>query len=235
MATLNVGPTLSSQITSVDIEEKQAESDGIPSSPAEMWNPVHSLSDSSSVVGYRNSAPTLVCDQEVVEILVNPESKCSLACSCACHYKYSARTPKLLDRAIGSIFVGYQGNPQGSFACDSKECIRQSLKHSLSSVTYMFPSWWMWRWAISFKVAPEYQLRVLRVRAKTDPIFKALSALKLRTVRNMLQDGEASVLDTNEDGQSLLTVSHTPCYSSQLLIHDSGQYSASEFAVTKQR
>ncbi|KAI1123702.1 ankyrin repeat-containing domain protein [Nemania abortiva] len=207
VAIMNDSTTHLSQIESLNMEEQYAESIGPSASASQMWNPIGSISERSSIVGYGNRPLALGQDQDVTEVLVSPQNRCPPACSCVCHrkFKWSTKTPQLLDRALGSLFVGYQASPQCSVPCDSKSCIKQSKRNSTFSVTYIFPNWWMRRWAISFTAAPEYQLRVLRIRSRTDPVFKALSALNLPAVRKMLQDGRASVLDVNEDGQSLLT------------------------------
>ena len=210
LTTGNGQPSSPSRMDSVFVEEQHAESAGVPSSPMDMWNPTGSISRRSSILSSSEEAfESFMCEKDIVEVLVNPQSKCSTACTCACHRKSSSRTPEYLDLVLGSMFTGYKGSPQGSRSCDAKTCLKQSLRTSVASVMYMFPRWWIWNLAISMRFAPEYQFRVLRVRSKSDPVFKALTALKLPSVRKMIQLGHASVLDVNEDGQSLLTVRYS--------------------------
>lgn len=53
---------------------------------------------------------------------------------------------------------------------------------------------------------PDLQLKVLRVRPNNSEIFSAVGGQDTIKVQGLLASGLASVLDVNEEGESLLTV-----------------------------
>ena len=81
------------------------------------------------------------------------------------------------------------------------------------TITYVFPLWVVQRTMV-IKLqgkGPELLLRVRRVRPNNATIFLALENNDLKAVKRLLAAGEASILDVNEDGQSLLHVSYYLC------------------------
>ena len=64
---------------------------------------------------------------------------CARGCSCVCHSKQSYKSPGMLGKLVGSIFVGYTGLPMLTAKCDLDTCINQ-VPHSIR-VSYTFPAW----------------------------------------------------------------------------------------------
>lgn len=135
---------------------------------------------------------------------------CCSFCSCSCHRQIRLKSPNFLKNILGLIFVGYTSVPLASApqACNLLSCRRQG--ESTIVATYVFPFWFFQRTIfMKFKArGPELLLRVRRVRPNDAAIFLALENNNIKVVKKLLAAGEASILDVNEDGQSLLHV----CY-----------------------
>lgn len=66
------------------------------------------------------------------------------SCRCSCHIEYYMKSPRFLNRVLGSLFIGYCAIPRlltGS--CDNTGC----ANHSTATVklNYRFPYWALWR------------------------------------------------------------------------------------------
>ena len=66
---------------------------------------------------------------------------CERYCSCICHSSQNYKSPSLFNKLIGSLFVGYTGNPVSKLACDKNTCVNQ-VSYSLR-VSYTFPAWFV--------------------------------------------------------------------------------------------
>ena len=135
---------------------------------------------------------------------------CCSFCTCSCHKQIRLKSPNFLKNVLGLVFVGYTSIPLASAprTCDLPSCRRQG--ESVVTITYVFPLWLIQR-TMTIKLqgkGPELLLRVRRVRPNDAAIFLALENNNLMIVRRLLAAGEASILDVNEDGQSLLHVSY---------------------------
>ena len=137
---------------------------------------------------------------------------CHVNCRCFCHKKGSLKSPKFLTTILGSIMVGYKAIPGLAQKCNDSSCKGQSTN---ITYTYAFPEWFISRVVyFNFKneqlKGPELCLRVVRVRAYDANIFIASQddreELALEHNKRLLLAGEASVLDVNPNGESLLSV-----------------------------
>ena len=74
-------------------------------------------------------------------------AKCSIArqhrsiwspiCKCSCHTPGTIRTPRLFQKAIGTLFIGYSGYPSAFTKCANEDC----QAGFSARVTYTFPFW----------------------------------------------------------------------------------------------
>ena len=137
---------------------------------------------------------------------------CNMNCRCSCHKKSRLKSPKFLTTILGSIMVGYHAIPGLAPKCNDPSCKGQSTK---ITYTYAFPDWFISRVVyFNFKNeqlrGPEMCLRVVRVRPYDADIFIALAdkreEVALQQTKRLLFAGEASVLDVDPDGDSLLSV-----------------------------
>ena len=146
------------------------------------------------------------------------QSSCDLDCGCTCHKTKRSRSPKFLDLVLGSIFIGYRMSPIFTSSCSNLDC---QMKATKITYTYAFPDWFMkgvLHTSISFdrSKGPELNLRVMNVRPRFTPAFTAITfdkgkdAKALANVQKLMDLREASVLDVNPDGDTLLSVCE-PC------------------------
>ena len=93
--------------------------------------------------------------------------QCSSSCPCSCHKRgRRKRTPTILDRFIGVLFVGYLGLPYFSEPCDTSRCLQRSIPGIL--MVYFFPTRLLARAIIilmrySSATGPELTIRVPRI------------------------------------------------------------------------
>ena len=137
---------------------------------------------------------------------------CNVNCRCSCHKKGSLKSPKFLKTILGSIMVGYNAIPGLAQGCNDPSCKGQSTN---ITYTYAFPDWFLSRVVyFNFKnqqlSGPELCLRVIRVRPLKSDIFLAVSdnreEVALEHTKRLLLAGEASVLDVDPEGVSILSV-----------------------------
>lgn len=138
---------------------------------------------------------------------VSSRFSCWSFCPCACHKEKYLRSPSFLDKTFGSLFVGFNSVPFLGKSCDHRGCQHSAV--SRVNVAYMFPAWFLERIVTMKMRSPgiDVQLKAMRVRPNDSEIFSAAYAFDISKVRKMLADGRASILDVNEEGESLLTVS----------------------------
>ena len=67
---------------------------------------------------------------------------CEGHCSCICHSKYPYKSPRLVSKLLGSLFIGYSGLPLSTQQCNLSGCINQTRS---IQVSYTFPSWFVWK------------------------------------------------------------------------------------------
>ena len=145
-------------------------------------------------------------DQAIIFRTVSSKP-CGPFCSCVCHKVKQFRSPGLFDRLLGSFFIGYDSLPLVAKPCNSSHCARGNVSRTV--VSYMFPRWFL-NCIVMLQTrppTPEPVLRILKIRPNNSEIFKALRSQDISRIRRMIVDGEASVRDVNEEGESLITVS----------------------------
>jgi hypothetical protein len=62
---------------------------------------------------------------------------CRTGCACACHSQQRTASPRLLNRVLGQLFVGYTGLPYLSPKCDNQVCAKS--RAAKVSIEYWFP------------------------------------------------------------------------------------------------
>ena len=131
----------------------------------------------------------------------------STDCHCPCHSSIQIRSPKFLHPILGSFFLRCR-----PYLFLKQTCGVQCRAHSgETTCVYAFPPWLLER-AISLSYScalakgPELLLRVMR-RRDFDRIIRLLKGCKsyaLKEMKGMLDCGEASVLDINQHGDTIL-------------------------------
>lgn len=135
------------------------------------------------------------------------QDACNNGCHCPCHSNYEIRSPKLLRTFLGSFFLRYRAYPPLKQACG----VRCRARAGGIACSYAFPPFLL-EWVISIFYScalakgPELLLRVMR-RRDFKTIFRLLSgpeSYALKEIKRMLDCGEASVLDVDEDGVAMV-------------------------------
>ena len=142
------------------------------------------------------------------------KSHCGSECCCSCHRRSLFRSPSLLGNALGVLCVEYCTSPWTIPTCNSPSCRQNSKK---LTYIYAFPQW-LWNRVLLAHVAysqsrgPELCFRMLRVRSTSSDIFRLFRGphqtdeIIMTGVRRLFDNGEASVLDIDENGASVLRV-----------------------------
>ena len=141
-------------------------------------------------------------------------SQCGSNCCCSCHRRSRFRSPSLLGNVIGSFSVRYHASPWAAPTCNSPSCRHHSR---MSTYTYAFPQW-LWNrillahLAYSQSRGPELCVRLIRVRPNDSDIIRFFHGADhfyedvTTKVKRLFDNGEASVLDVDENGTSVLCV-----------------------------
>ena len=136
--------------------------------------------------------------------------KCSPHCMCACHRRYNAKSPQILRRFLGLLFLGYAGLPMITPPCDTKFCMQPTSPNAI--VTYHFPLWLLARVvAVAIKLSmhegPQFSLRVSRVVDGSSGLFMAIQFGNVDQVKALLYKRIDSPFDVSSvTGYSALMV-----------------------------
>ena len=134
---------------------------------------------------------------------------CSLDCDCACHQRNKFRNSAFVDAFLGSLIIGYKASPRAGKRCNNTDCQIQTIR-----INYTFPRWF-WSRAVSVAMSssylkgPELCLRLLKTRpwdAGIFAVFLYLREERVHHIKRLLEDGKASVLDVDPDGDTPLHV-----------------------------
>ena len=169
-------------------------------------------STSTQLVNYDNYDPPPPYQQESVNFHVATRtSMCRLGCMCACHNRSRAKTPGILDRVVGQLFLDYAGIPGWSGKCDDADC--KAAQGPRMQAEYWFPAGVFWSRIIRFQVAyqsnlgPSFQLSTLRRVPDTAEAVTFAMTGNIAALRNLFVKGLASPVDVSETrGYSLLRV-----------------------------
>ena len=143
-----------------------------------------------------------------------PRPPCTPWCSCVCHKEAKLRSPKLLERLIGSLFIGYSGLPVLTKECNEASCHLRAQPSS--SVTYFFPRWFLAR-AVAVVMTttplagPVVDLKFQRIVPGDADIFRYAMLGDIDKLENLFINGLASPNDVHaESGVTALhlAVSH---------------------------
>ena len=137
----------------------------------------------------------------------NRPTSCQLACKCRCHISYQYRSPNLLQRFVGVLFVGYAGFPGGFSRCSIKSC--EALPCSRIRITYMFPFWLFCGTVISMAIRRflsrvEAALTIARVVPKDALIFHYANNDNFDGLRYLLNNRLARPNDIQQDSEGTL-------------------------------
>lgn len=136
------------------------------------------------------------------------------SCGYTCHKKRRFMSPTSLNALLGSLFMGYKASPGFTQKCTSADCHHPTKQFTY---TYAFPQWLIRR-VVFISVlysryrGPELCLRVMRVRPHATTIFADFSFssptndLVFHKLKHALNNGDASVLDIDIAGRTLLHV-----------------------------
>ena len=157
--------------------------------------------------------------QSLMESLELTTDHCGSECCCSCHRRSLFRSPSLLNNVLGSLSVGYHTSPWAAPTCKSPSCRHRSRKFTY---IHAFPQWFWNRIVLAHLVysqsgGPELCFRMLRVRSMDSGIFRLFRGPRdadeiiMSGVKRLFDNGEASVLDVDEEGGSVLRVRLHPC------------------------
>jgi ankyrin repeat protein len=116
----------------------------------------------------------------------------------------------MLQFLTGTLFIGYNNIPKLTPSCTNPSC--QKSPEGFVSVSYYFPQWIVSQVLavglhFSHYRSPELLIRMLYVRDPLDELFGATAANDAVTVKMLLEERKASVLDVqHETGHSALHV-----------------------------
>ena len=135
------------------------------------------------------------------------QDSCNTGCHCPCHSIRQIRSPKLLRTILGSFFLSYRAYPSLKQACS----VRCRARAGGLACSYAFPPLLL-ECAISIMYScalakgPELLLRVMRKRNFEffGALLEAPESFALKELKHMLDCGEASVLDIDEDGDTMI-------------------------------
>ena len=77
----------------------------------------------------------------VVTFYCRKPIRCENHCRCVCHSKYHYKSPGLVQKLLGSLFIGYTGLPILAARCNLDTCVNQ-ISRSIRA-TYSFPTWFV--------------------------------------------------------------------------------------------
>ena len=129
--------------------------------------------------------------------------QCEDSCSCICHRRYAWKTPRLLNRFLGILFVGYTGIPYISPRCNTQDCMQRS--NPMTIITYLFPSWLLARvLVLAVRLSSiggiELKLRVPHVVSNSSIIFDLCIRGDVEGVKGLLRRGLSSPFDVSING-----------------------------------
>ena len=143
-------------------------------------------------------------------ILQLMQDSCNTSCQCPCHSINSIRSPKLLHAFLGSFYLSYRSYPSLKQACG----VRCRARAGGITCVYAFPPLLLERvisifYSCALAKGPELLLRVMRRRDFSGIIITLVDrcqSFALKEMKRMLDCGEASVLDIDEEGFTILHI-----------------------------
>ena len=160
--------------------------------------------DSQLVVSSELRSQTQHQSASIVQLMQDP---CNNNCRCPCHSIAQIRSPKFSHAFLGSFFLSYRAYPSPKQACG----VRCRARAGGITCVYAFPPFLL-EWAISIFYScalakgPELLLRVMRRRefGIIGGLLVGRQSYALEEMQRMLDCGEASVLDIDKYGYTIL-------------------------------
>ena len=147
--------------------------------------------------GLEPPSPGFTCSTRAIGISVyESQWRCSRTCMCTCHDRQNKNTPRLVNRFLGMIFIGYNGFPLISPPCDTYPCIRRPT----AVVSYFFPPWLIARafllvMKLSLYDGPQLSIRVPRVISGGSKLFHSARIGDVNSIKEILQQRTGSPFD----------------------------------------
>ena len=138
------------------------------------------------------------------------QSPCGSRCACDCHLVRSFKTSSVLHNIIGSLFVGYSGNPVYiSQRCTDTSCMSQYTFRTC--VNYQFPAWFLSRaftatlTRVSFGEM-DVALSMRRIVPQGSELFRLTEMDDIESIKELFRHGLASPNDITMAGITALNV-----------------------------
>lgn len=142
------------------------------------------------------------------------QSRCPPLCKCQCHKVQTSRSPDLLSGLIGRFMLSYKTVPiWGKPACTLHTCRR--ISKTSARLNYTFPSWMLKR-AIHLSLSAVntaslgIQIDFPRIVPFESAVYWAIKEKSLVKLQYVFSIGDASPMDIDEEGYSLLLVGVNP-------------------------
>ena len=159
------------------------------------------------IAGDAVSKPTQFgSDQSVFSISVRAKLKrarsCAPTCPCSCHSKTTVRTPQLLQRLTGRLFLGYTGTPYFRTKCLP---LCSQGESTAFNMTYFFPKWFFEK-AISLSVTegifgtPNLNLKIRRLVPEMSLVFTMSRYGDVEGLKELFMQRQASPDDVHIRG-----------------------------------
>ena len=139
-------------------------------------------------------------------VRITATSSCSNGinrCLCHCHRhgRSTKRTPRILNRFFGILFIGYLGVPYINEPCDDADCAQRS--ESDIRLVYLFPAWLLARaLVLLFKTSPargpELNIHLPRIISNSSRIFIYAVEGDINGMRDILNRGLGSPMDVDK-------------------------------------
>ena len=124
---------------------------------------------------------------------------CVLSCTCLCHQWQEFKSPKLFERLMGSLLLGYTGVPLVTRKCTKKSC-KFKATYALK-LRYQFPLWMLTHIvtvaAYSRYGKPTAGLSVTRIRPHSSQVFALAESGNVAGLKYVFDHGLASPWDVS--------------------------------------
>ena len=137
--------------------------------------------------------------------------RCKDGCTCVCHQRKSYRSYRFLEAVLGSLFIGYSGQPKVNVNCNISQCANN--RPNKIELTYIFPRWFMARMisAVMTAIPPQGTRAVFRVHRTLDgsaDLFNFAKFGQIQKLQSLFSSGMGSPNDVHfASGVTALDVS----------------------------
>jgi len=159
------------------------------------------VAESNTNMFFRGQLNSLLPPSAVaIHLSLQQRMMCVPDCPCVCHRWQYVNSPRLLDRLIGSLVVGFSGVPLATRKCTVSKC-RLKATYALR-VCYKFPTWVL-STAVTFAIYSRYGqptagLSLARIRPHTSTIFALAESGDVDGMKVLFDNGLASPFDISE-------------------------------------